>query len=327
MNPLGSLQAAQPVVPGRATQVWLLTFSDLVLLLLTFFILLFAMSDIDLGRYGALSRSTGLASVEPLLAETQEPTSDFTISQRELRPAEDLGYLKSVVTQSLTRDARFGTVATRLTDEYLVLSLPSSLLFKPGSAELSEAATSAVFDLAGLLSVLENAIAVTGHVGPEEIGSEPFLSDWELSLARAVRVSQSLRQSGYIGPMTVFGRSDIDYQTRSQNLPEPAREALAAVPNASVVITNPTHYAIALTYDMDDMHAPVLVAKGVDYLARRIRQIAEDNDVPLVENPPLARALYAAVEVDQEIPPEHYKAVAEIIGYVMQVNGKGQVAS
>lgn len=123
------------------------------------------------------------------------------------------------------------------------------------------------------------------------------------------------------------GDPKVKGRIRALRMERHRQRMMAAVPNASVVITNPTHYAIALTYDMDDMHAPVLVAKGVDYLARRIRQIAEDNDVPLVENPPLARALYAAVEVDQEIPPEHYKAVAEIIGYVMQVNGKGQVAS
>ncbi|MBT4738806.1 MAG: hypothetical protein HN793_06335 [Rhodospirillaceae bacterium] len=142
----------------RASQVWLLTFTDLVLILLTFFILLFAMSDIDLGRYGALSRSTGMALSEPMLAETQAPTSNFTIPQRELRPAEDLGFLRAVVTQALLREARFGTVATRLTDEYLVLSLPGSLLFAPGSAQISAAANAAVFDLAGLLSVLENEI-------------------------------------------------------------------------------------------------------------------------------------------------------------------------
>jgi len=97
---------------------------------------------------------------------------------------------------------------------------------------------------------------------------------------------------------------------------------MAAVPNASVVITNPTHYSIALKYDINDMHAPILVAKGADYLARRIRQIAEEHDVPIVENPPLARALYASVEVDHEIPEEHYKAVAEVIGYVMQMKGQ-----
>ena len=96
---------------------------------------------------------------------------------------------------------------------------------------------------------------------------------------------------------------------------------MAAVPEADVVVTNPTHYAVALNYKMDDMPAPKLVAKGVDFLAQRIREVAEENDVPVVENPPLARALYAAVEIDEEIPEEHYKAVAEIIGYVMRLRG------
>jgi flagellar biosynthetic protein FlhB len=70
------------------------------------------------------------------------------------------------------------------------------------------------------------------------------------------------------------------------------------------------------------MAAPRLVAKGADLVAKRIREIADENEVPIVENPPLARALYASVELDQEIPPEHYKAVAEVIGYVMRLKGK-----
>jgi flagellar biosynthetic protein FlhB len=96
---------------------------------------------------------------------------------------------------------------------------------------------------------------------------------------------------------------------------------MAAVPEADVVITNPTHYAVALSYEMDSMAAPKLVAKGMDSLAQRIRSVAEENEVPVVENPPLARALYATVELDEEIPDEHYKAVAEIIGYVMRLRG------
>ncbi|MCW8836312.1 MAG: flagellar biosynthesis protein FlhB [Rhodospirillales bacterium] len=97
---------------------------------------------------------------------------------------------------------------------------------------------------------------------------------------------------------------------------------MAAVPEADVIITNPTHYAVALTYKLEEMQAPRLVAKGVDHLAFRIREIAEENDVPVVENPPLARALYATVELDQDIPYEHYKAVAEIIAYVMGLKGQ-----
>ena len=97
---------------------------------------------------------------------------------------------------------------------------------------------------------------------------------------------------------------------------------MSAVPEADVVITNPTHYAVALSYKMNDMQAPRLIAKGVDSLAFRIREVAEENDVAIVENPPLARALYAAVELDEEVPGEHYMAVAEVIGYVMRMRGE-----
>jgi flagellar biosynthetic protein FlhB len=97
------------------------------------------------------------------------------------------------------------------------------------------------------------------------------------------------------------------------------KRAMAAVPTASVVITNPTHYAVALRYERG-MNAPVCVAKGVDFIARKIREVASEHGIPIVENPPLARAVHATVEIDQEIKPEHYKAVAEVIGYVMRLN-------
>jgi len=94
------------------------------------------------------------------------------------------------------------------------------------------------------------------------------------------------------------------------------KRMMTAVPKASVIITNPTHYAVALFYERG-MPAPVCVAKGVDLIALKIREIAGKHDVPIVENVALARALHATVEVDDTIPVEHYHAVAEIIGYVM----------
>jgi flagellar biosynthetic protein FlhB len=97
---------------------------------------------------------------------------------------------------------------------------------------------------------------------------------------------------------------------------------MQAVPQADVVITNPTHYSLALKYDPEEMDAPVLIAKGVDELAMRIREVAKENDIPLYENKPLARVLFDTVEVDQMIPAEHYKAVAEVISYVFQLKGR-----
>ncbi|MFN3658513.1 MAG: flagellar biosynthesis protein FlhB [Pseudolabrys sp.] len=96
------------------------------------------------------------------------------------------------------------------------------------------------------------------------------------------------------------------------------KRMIAAVPKASVIITNPTHYAVALQYERG-MEAPICVAKGVDALALKIREVAGEHSIPIVENPPLARALHATVEVDHPIPPEHYKAVAEVIGFVMRL--------
>ncbi|PZW41312.1 flagellar biosynthetic protein FlhB [Humitalea rosea] len=97
---------------------------------------------------------------------------------------------------------------------------------------------------------------------------------------------------------------------------------MTAVPRASVVITNPTHYAVALAYDPGEGAAPRVVAKGADAVAARIREIAKEAGVPLVANPPLARALFR-IELDQEIPAEHYQAVAEIIAFVMRARGGG----
>jgi flagellar biosynthetic protein FlhB len=102
-------------------------------------------------------------------------------------------------------------------------------------------------------------------------------------------------------------------QLRQQRM---RKRMMAAVPKASVIITNPTHYSVALSYDRG-MSAPVCVAKGVDNIAFKIREIAREHDIPIVENVALARALYATVDIDDEIPVEHYHAVAEVIGYVM----------
>ncbi|WP_449395456.1 EscU/YscU/HrcU family type III secretion system export apparatus switch protein [Devosia riboflavina] len=96
------------------------------------------------------------------------------------------------------------------------------------------------------------------------------------------------------------------------------KRMMQAVPDATVVVTNPTHYAVALKYDKG-MGAPRCVAKGADAVALRIRAVAKENEVPIIENPPLARALFAAVDVDEDIPADHYKAVAEIIGFVMRL--------
>ncbi|MBQ8346975.1 MAG: flagellar biosynthesis protein FlhB [Alphaproteobacteria bacterium] len=119
------------------------------------------------------------------------------------------------------------------------------------------------------------------------------------------------------------GDPQVKMRLRSIRMERLRKRMMANVPKASVVVTNPTHFAVALRYEPEEgMEAPVVVAKGQDFIALKIREIAEANAVPIVENPPLARALFASVEIDEPIPTEHYAAVAEVIKYVYQLKGK-----
>ncbi|MDP2696692.1 flagellar biosynthesis protein FlhB [Thalassospira sp.] len=118
------------------------------------------------------------------------------------------------------------------------------------------------------------------------------------------------------------GSPEIKAKVRQIRMQRAQRRMMQNVPSADVVITNPTHYAVALKYDGGAMTAPVCLAKGQDNIALKIREVADEHKIPIIENAPVARALYATVEIDQEIPPEHYKAVAEIISYVFRLRGK-----
>jgi flagellar biosynthesis protein FlhB len=100
------------------------------------------------------------------------------------------------------------------------------------------------------------------------------------------------------------------------------KRMMAAVPKATVVVTNPTHFAVALQWDELAMEAPVLTAKGADLMAKRIRDVAKEHGVPIMENPPLARTLYERVELDTPIPPTMYAAVAQVIAFVYRLQNR-----
>ena len=115
------------------------------------------------------------------------------------------------------------------------------------------------------------------------------------------------------------GDPKIKAKVRSLQMQRAKNRMMTKVPEATVIITNPTHFAVALKYDHGAMAAPVVVAKGVDAIALKIREIATENRVPIVENVPLASALYASADLDRPIPTEHYAAVAEVISYVLRL--------
>jgi flagellar biosynthetic protein FlhB len=118
------------------------------------------------------------------------------------------------------------------------------------------------------------------------------------------------------------GSPEIKRKIKSLRREQAQKRIKQTVPKATVVITNPDHYAVAIQYEHKNMPIPVLVAKGVDQVAQKIKEIAEDHRIPIVENPPLARSIYKSVSINQEIQIEHYEAVAKIITYVMSLKEK-----
>jgi flagellar biosynthetic protein FlhB len=140
-----------------------------------------------------------------------------------------------------------------------------------------------------------------------------FRIEKELKMSKQEVKEEMKRMDG--DPRVKQRRRQIAMQMATQKLKKD-------VPTADVVVTNPTHYAVALKYDKANMHAPKVVAKGQDYVALRIREIAAASGVPILERPPLARSLYATVEVGHEIPEDFYAAVAEILAYVYELTGK-----
>ena len=116
------------------------------------------------------------------------------------------------------------------------------------------------------------------------------------------------------------GSPEIKSKLRRLRQEAAKKRMMQAIPKADVIITNPTHYAVALKYDMDTMPAPKLIAKGQDHIALKMKQVGMKHEIPIVENKSLARALYASVDVDNYIPEEHYTAVADIINYVYSLN-------
>jgi len=174
-----------------------------------------------------------------------------------------------------------------------------------------------VVQLLGVIAKLLNVLLLTVFASMVVIALLDVLYQrWEhiknLRMSRQ-EIKDEMRESE--GDPIVKGR------LRQLRMERARKRMMAEVPKADVVVTNPTHYAVALRYD-PQMASPKVVAKGVDKAAQKIREIAKEHDVPVVENPPLARGLYAACDIDQEITPEFYKAVAEVIGYIYRLKRK-----
>jgi flagellar biosynthetic protein FlhB len=156
--------------------------------------------------------------------------------------------------------------------------------------------------------------SVLGALGIGAIG------DWILQRQRFAARMRMSREEIKEEHRQAEGDPHVKGKQKQMRMSRARQRMMQAVPKATVVVVNPTHYAVALLYDTKEAPAPMCVAKGMDKLAFKIREIAEANNVPIIEDPPLARALYATVEVDQTIPRDHYGAVAKVIGFVLSAN-------
>jgi flagellar biosynthetic protein FlhB len=196
-----------------------------------------------------------------------------------------------------------------------VVGLAAFLAVWPERARLATALSMDPSAVAGLAMTLAAKVLLAALVVLAAIAAFDYFYQRQRFFGRQRMTRQELRDE----MKQSEGDPQVKARIRQIRHERAARRMMAKVPEATVIIANPTHYAVALRYESGKMGAPVCVAKGVDEVALRIREVAREHEVPIVENPPLARALYASVELDAEIPSEHYKAVAGVIGYVLRL--------
>lgn len=152
-------------------------------------------------------------------------------------------------------------------------------------------------------------------------------ADWMIQRQRFMARMRMSREDLKEEFKNTEGDPHVKARQRQIRMDRARRRMMQAVPKATVVVTNPTHYAVALKYVEGEDEAPLCVAKGVDAIALKIREVATEAGVPIIEDPPLARALFATVEIDEMIPPAHYQAVAKVIGFILNASRRRRRAT
>jgi chemotaxis protein MotB len=217
-----------PEEPGEEEQhPWLLILSDLMSLLVTFFVLLFALSFVSEGKWKTLVYSLSRRETVQDHPVEPRPAADRNMTGVVVEEGLDLGYLGTLLgAQAKENELLKGSIIYRLGDR-LVISLPSDLLFAPGRATLEDKGGRALFDLCGVLRNIANEVTVMGHTDPTPLGNSQFTSNWELSIARATAVADTLRRSGYTRELMALGAADTRFGEISKQLPLRRRLELA----------------------------------------------------------------------------------------------------
>lgn len=206
---------------------WMVTFVDLVSLMLTFFVMLFAMSNVTADRWGNLVEAMA-HQLNPSRETTQPLKSDTQgIGQKQEFNAINLDYLAEILQRDLPTNPELDGVVVRRLDDRLAVSLPGDLAFAPGSARFAKAGRAALGLLGSSLSKIDNRIEVYGHTDPSPRRAGPYASNWELSLDRALAVAAEMRRVGYRREIAAYGLGDSRYADLSTALPEVERLMLA----------------------------------------------------------------------------------------------------
>lgn len=192
------------------------------------------------------------------------------------------------------------------------------VLVWPERERIMASATMSVADILGLIQHLALKTLFGVLTAMAVIAAADYLFQRQQHLKKMRMTKQEVKDEY----KQMEGDPHVKARIRQLRQEKARKRMMANVPKADVVITNPTHYAVALEYKHGRTEVPVVLAKGIDEVALRIRRLAKEHDIPIVENPPLARALYAGVEIDEEIPPEHYQAVAQVIGTILRLAGR-----
>lgn len=215
-----------PYEAPAQSRAWLVTFTDLVSLLLTFFVMMFSMSNVKVDQWESMTDALTFSLNPTRVKSEARPTAEFNVSSVFSRRAINLDYLTGVFEKAIAADADLtGARVVRL-DDRLIVALPGALLFEPGRAEIGDTASQALFSLGGVLRNIDNRLSINGHSDPEPPVGDTYASNWELSLARAVNVANALRRAGYTEEMTARGYAHGHYFELPAGLPENERRAL-----------------------------------------------------------------------------------------------------
>jgi len=191
--------------------VWLVSFADLIALLLAFFVLLYAMQRVEHGSWDALIQSLSRTLRPTVKIDEPEPSADRNVQNLALQRAIDLSYLEVLLRGRKSKESELSGIILRRRGDQLFIMVPSDLLFEPGRATPVESAQGRLSALASVLSNISNRVEIFGHTDPEPISGGPFRSNWELSIARAVAVADQLHKAGYLRPVAAYGLADTRF--------------------------------------------------------------------------------------------------------------------